>query len=42
MVPPPTEAQDHQVSATFQTGYRYKGSLVRPARGQVYSAHGQA
>ena len=42
IVPPPSEAQDHQVSATFQTGYRYKGSLVRPARVQVFSAHGQA
>ncbi|HEX6107527.1 MAG TPA: nucleotide exchange factor GrpE [Gemmatimonadales bacterium] len=41
-VPPPTEAQDHQVSATFQTGYRYKGSLVRPARVQVFTAQGQA
>lgn len=41
-VAPPSEAQDHEVSATFQTGYRYKGSLVRPARVQVYSAHGQA
>ena len=41
-VPPPTPPQDHTVSATFQTGYRYKGSLVRPARVQVYSAHGQA
>lgn len=41
-VPPPTEAQDHQVSATFQAGYRYKGSLVRPARVQVFSTHGQA
>jgi molecular chaperone GrpE len=40
--PAPTEAQDHQVSATFQAGYRYKGSLVRPARVQVYSAQGQA
>ena len=41
-VPPPTEAQDHQVSATFQTGYRYKGSLVRPARVQVFASQGQA
>jgi molecular chaperone GrpE len=41
-VSPPTQAQDHTVSATFQTGYRYKGSLVRPARVQVFSAHGQA
>ncbi|HYC31677.1 MAG TPA: nucleotide exchange factor GrpE [Gemmatimonadales bacterium] len=40
--PPPTDAHDHQVSATFQAGYRYKGSLVRPARVQVYSAQGQA
>ncbi len=40
--PPPTDAQDHQVSATFQAGYRYKGSLVRPARVQVFSAQGQA
>lgn len=38
----PSEAQDHQVSATFQTGYRYKGALVRPARVQVFSTHGQA
>jgi molecular chaperone GrpE (heat shock protein) len=30
------------VSATFQTGYRYKGPLIRPARVQVYSEHGQA
>ncbi len=30
------------VSATFQTGYRYKGNLVRPARVQVYSEQGQA
>ena len=42
VLPPPSEAQDHQVSATFQTGYRYKGALVRPARVQVFSAHGQA
>ncbi|HUF34665.1 MAG TPA: nucleotide exchange factor GrpE [Gemmatimonadales bacterium] len=40
-VPPPTEAQDHHVSATFQTGYRYKGTLVRPARVQVFAGHGQ-
>jgi molecular chaperone GrpE len=41
-VPPETPAQDHTVSATFQTGYRYKGNLVRPARVQVYSEQGQA
>ena len=39
--PPPDPSQDHTVSATFQTGYRFKGSLVRPARVQVYS-EGQA
>jgi molecular chaperone GrpE (heat shock protein) len=37
-MPPPEAALDHQVSATFQAGYRFKGSLVRPARVQVYSA----
>jgi molecular chaperone GrpE len=41
-VPPPKPELDHTVSATFQTGYRFKGNLVRPARVQVYSAHGQA
>jgi molecular chaperone GrpE len=41
VVAPPTSADDHQVSATFQTGYRFKGTLVRPARVQVY-AEGQA
>ena len=30
------------VSATFQPGYRFKGTLVRPARVQVYSEQGQA
>jgi molecular chaperone GrpE len=40
--PPPTQEQDHQVSATFQAGYRFKGTLVRPARVQVYSEQGQA
>ena len=41
-VPPPTPDLDHTVSATFQTGYRFKGALVRPARVQVYSTQGQA
>jgi molecular chaperone GrpE len=41
-VAPPTPDQDHQVSATFQPGYRFKGSLVRPARVQVYSEPGPA
>ena len=37
-LPAPDPAMDQQVSATFQTGYLYKGALVRPARVQVYSA----
>ena len=41
-LPTPSPDQDHIVSATFQTGYRYKGALIRPARVQVYSEHGQA
>ncbi len=41
-VPPPKPDLDHTVSATFQTGYRFKGTLVRPARVQVYSGQGQA
>jgi molecular chaperone GrpE len=41
-VAPPSPAQDHQVSATFQAGYRFKGTLVRPARVQVYSEQAQA
>ncbi|MBA3345640.1 MAG: nucleotide exchange factor GrpE [Gemmatimonadales bacterium] len=41
-VPPPSPEQDHRVSATFQAGYRFKGTLVRPARVQVYSEQGQA
>jgi molecular chaperone GrpE len=40
-VPPPSADQDHQVSATFQTGYRFRGTLVRAARVQVYSEQGQ-
>ena len=42
VTPPPSAADDHKVSATFQTGYRFKGILVRPARVQVYSGEGQA
>ena len=41
-VPAPSPEQDHKVSATFQVGYRFKGTLVRPARVQVYSDQGQA
>jgi molecular chaperone GrpE len=42
IVPPPSPDRDHQVAATFQAGYRFKGTLVRPARVQVYSEQGQA
>jgi molecular chaperone GrpE len=41
-VPAPSRDKDHQVSATFQAGYRFKGNLVRPARVQVYAEQGQA
>lgn len=41
-VPPPSRDRDHEVAATFQTGYRFRGALVRPARVQVYSEQGQA
>jgi molecular chaperone GrpE len=37
VVHPADPALDHQVSATFQPGYLFKGALVRPARVQVYS-----
>jgi molecular chaperone GrpE len=35
--PEPYHSKDQTVSATFQPGYRFKGTLVRPARVQVYS-----
>lgn len=41
-IPPPDPALDHLVSSTFQVGYTFKGSLIRPARVQVYSDQGQA
>ena len=41
-LPPPSPDRDHTVSATFQTGYRFKGTLIRPARVQVYSEQGQS
>lgn len=41
-LPPPSPDRDHIVSATFQAGYRFKGTLIRPARVQVYSEQGQA
>ena len=39
-VPAPDASRDHTVSATFQSGYRFKGQLVRPARVQVFSTQG--
>lgn len=42
VLPPPEPAKDHTVSATFQAGYRFKGSLIRPARVQVFSSEGHA
>ena len=41
VLPPPELALDHQVSATFQPGYSFKGMLLRPARVQVYASQGQ-
>lgn len=41
-LPAPSPELDHQVSATFQAGYRFKGALVRPARVQVYAEQGHA
>lgn len=35
--PAPDTAREQQVSQTFQSGYRFKGHLIRPARVQVYS-----
>jgi molecular chaperone GrpE len=40
-VPAPEHAKDQVVSATFQPGYQFKGTLVRPARVQVYSEQAQ-
>jgi len=40
VLPAGDEKPDHVVAATFQVGYRFKGSLIRPARVQVYSAEG--
>jgi molecular chaperone GrpE len=35
--PAPERSKEQVVSATFQPGYSFKGTLVRPARVQVYS-----
>ena len=40
VLPADDPAKDHTVSATFQAGYRFKGSLLRPARVQVFSSEG--
>jgi molecular chaperone GrpE len=40
-IPAKDRSQEHTVSATFQPGYRFKGTLVRPARVQVYADPGQ-
>jgi molecular chaperone GrpE len=39
--PAPNRSNDQMVSATFQPGYRFKGTLIRPARVQVYSEPAQ-
>lgn len=39
-VPAPAPELDQHVAATFQAGYRFKGSLIRPARVQVYTDQG--
>jgi molecular chaperone GrpE len=39
--PAPERSKEQMVSATFQPGYRFKGTLVRPARVQVYSEQAQ-
>jgi molecular chaperone GrpE len=38
VAPSPSPDQDNTVSATFQTGYRLKSTLLRPARVQVYQS----
>jgi molecular chaperone GrpE len=42
VVAPEGPEQDHLVKAVFQTGYRFKGTVIRPARVQVYSEQGTA
>jgi molecular chaperone GrpE len=39
--PAPAGGKEQVVSATFQPGYRFKGTLIRPARVQVYSEPAQ-
>ncbi len=40
VAPAEKPGQDHTVKAVFQTGYRFKGAVIRPARVQVYSDQG--
>lgn len=42
VIAPDRPEQDHLVSLTLQTGYRFRGTVVRPAKVQVYSAQGTA
>ena len=42
VVPPEDPSQDNTVKTTFQVGYRFKGTVLRPARVQVYSEQGTA
>ena len=42
VVPAPAPDMDQTVSATFQTGYRFRGVLVRAARVQVFQGQGDA
>jgi molecular chaperone GrpE len=41
-MPPTVPEEDHTVCRTFQAGYRFKGTLLRPARVQVFADPGQA
>lgn len=40
VLPTEEEAKDNVVAATFQPGYRFRGTVVRPARVQVWSVDG--
>lgn len=42
VLPAPSPEQDHIVAATLLVGYRFRGTLVRPARVQVYTTEGHA
>lgn len=41
IVPAPAGTPAQQVGATYQTGYRFKDQLLRPARVQVFGEPGQ-